>query len=52
VYLVAAEDFTVTSSFEYAPAYQRDSVALRTSGQFAVAAPVPTMAVRKLTVTP
>jgi len=50
MYLMVAEDFNVSPSYEYAPAYQRDSVALRTSGQFAV--PVPAMAVRKLTVGP
>jgi len=36
-YLVVAEDFRVTPSRDYAPAYQRDSVALRVSGQFTTA---------------
>ena len=40
-YLVVAEDFRVTPSRDYAPAYQRDSIALRVSGEFTVACPVP-----------
>jgi hypothetical protein len=51
-YLVVAEDFRVTPSRDYAPAYQRDSIALRVSGQFTVGCPVPTASIRKLTVTP
>jgi HK97 family phage major capsid protein len=51
-YLVVAEDFRVTSSRDYAPAFQRDSVALRVSGQFAVAVPVPNASIRKLTIAP
>ena len=46
-YLVVAEDFRVTPSRDYAPAYQRDSVALRVSGQFTVAVPVPAASIRK-----
>lgn len=38
-YLVVAEEFRVTPSRDYAPAYQRDSVALRTSGQLLLACP-------------
>jgi len=33
-YLVVAEDFRITPSRDYAPAYQRVSVALRIAGQF------------------
>jgi hypothetical protein len=33
-------------------AYRRDALALRVSGDFACAAPIPAQAVRKLTVTP
>ena len=50
-YLVVAEDFKITPSSDYAEAYKRDSIALRTSGQFAVGVPVPDMSIRKLTVT-
>jgi HK97 family phage major capsid protein len=50
-YLVVAEDFRIVASRDYAPAFQRDSVALRVSGQFAVAVPVPAASIRKLTVT-
>ncbi|GAA1593272.1 hypothetical protein GCM10009789_54130 [Kribbella sancticallisti] len=52
VFWVVAEDFTITPSREYAPAYERDSVALRTSGQFGVGVPNPTKAIRQVTVTP
>lgn len=51
-YLVVAEDFKITASRDYAPAFVRDSVALRVSGQFAVATPVPAASIRKLTITP
>ncbi|TIC83864.1 phage major capsid protein [Nocardioides sp. GY 10113] len=47
-YLIVAEDFVVTPSRDYAPAYQRDSVALRTSGQFTVGVPVPDASIRAL----
>ena len=50
VLLVVAEEFRIVSSRDYAPAFQRDSVALRVSGQFAVAVPVPAASIRKLTV--
>jgi hypothetical protein len=43
---VVAEDFTITPSRDYAPAYERDSVAMRTSGQFGVGVPNPTKAIR------
>ena len=36
-YLVVAEDFRIMPPRDYAPAFQRDCVALRVSGQFAVA---------------
>ncbi len=49
-YLVVAEDFRVTPSRDYAPAYQRDSIALRTSGQFGAAVPLPAASIRKLAV--
>lgn len=51
-YLVVAEDFRITASRDYAPAFQRDSVALRVSGQFAVAVPVPAASIRKLAIAP
>ena len=51
-FLVVAEDFRITPSRDYAPAYQRDSVALRISGQFGVAVPVPAASIRKLTTAP
>jgi hypothetical protein len=51
VFWVVAEDFTMTPSRDYAPAYERDSVALRTSGQFGVGVPNPTKAIRQVTVT-
>ena len=46
-----AEDFQITASRDYSPAFQRDSVALRVSGQFTVAVPVPAAAIRSVTVT-
>lgn len=49
---MVAEDFTITPSRDYAPAYERNSVALRTSGQFGVGVPNPTKAIRQVTVTP
>ena len=49
-YLIVADDFRVTPSRDYAPAYQRDSVAMRVSGQFTVAVPVPAMSIRQLTI--
>jgi hypothetical protein len=42
----------VFPSRECAEAHKRDSLALRVSGAFAVAVPIPAMAIRKLTVTP
>ena len=47
---MVAEDFRITPSRDYAPAFQRDCVALRISGQFAVAVPVPAATIRKLNV--
>jgi hypothetical protein len=52
VFWVVAEDFTITASRDYAPAYERDSVALRTSGQFGVGVPNPAKAIRQVTVMP
>jgi hypothetical protein len=50
VFLVVGSDFEVLPSREYAEASKRDALALRVSGDFAVTVPVPTMAIRKLTV--
>jgi HK97 family phage major capsid protein len=49
-FFVVGDDFQVTPSRDYAEAYKRDALALRVSGDFAVAVPIPTMAIRKLTV--
>lgn len=51
VFWVVAEDFTITPSRDYAPAYEQDSIALRTSGQFGVGVPNHTKAIRQVTVT-
>jgi len=50
-FLVVGDDFRITPSPEYAPAYQRNAVALRTVGEFTVAVPLPARSVRKLTIT-
>jgi hypothetical protein len=52
VHLLSARDFQVTPSVDYGPAYPNDAVALRISGRFTVAVPVPVKSVRKLTITP
>src|SRR4051812_22835604 len=50
-FLLVAEDFRIVASRDYAPAFVRDSVALRVSGQFTVAVPVPAASIRKLAIT-
>jgi hypothetical protein len=45
------DDFEVFPSREYAEAYKWDAMALRVSGDFAVAVPIPAMSMQKLTVT-
>jgi hypothetical protein len=52
VFLVVGSDFAVKPSSYYAPAYQRNSTALRTVGEFTVAVPVPARSIRRVTVTP
>jgi len=49
---VTAQDFRIDASKDYAPAFQRDSIALRVSGQFTAAVPVPAASIRKLSITP
>lgn len=50
-FLVVGDDFRVTPSPDYAPAYQRNAVALRTVGEFTVGVPLPARSIRKLTIT-
>jgi len=52
-YLVTAQDFRTDASKHYAPAFQqRDSIALRVTGQFTAAVPVPAASIRKLAIAP
>ena len=41
MFFIVGDDFEVTPSREYAEAYKRDALALRVSGDFAVASPDP-----------
>ena len=49
-YLVVAEDFRITPSRDYRVRLPTGFVALRISGQFGAAVPVPAASIRKLTV--
>jgi len=51
-FLVVARDFRVTASDQYAPAFKADKTALRVTGRFACAIPLPNAAIRKLAITP
>ncbi|MFK4086955.1 hypothetical protein ACI2LF_22795 [Kribbella sp. NPDC020789] len=50
--LVVADDFEIMPSRDYAPAYEQDSLALQTSGQFGVGVPTPAKAFRQVTIAP
>lgn len=46
-FLVVGSDFAVQASTDCAPAYQRNSTALRTVGEFTLAVPVPVRSIRR-----
>ena len=49
-FLVVARAVRVTASSEYAQAFKADKVALRVTGRFACAIPLPNSAIRKLAI--
>ena len=50
LFLVVGRDFKADSSFDYAPAFKADGVALRVTGRFGVGVPCVDASMRKVTV--